>query len=293
MISEQKQWHHEVSVPVQSGDVDAVSNYIIENISSGLLLEDEDGASETIIRFYVAGDIDLDEKLEGLKIYLNDIDAADAADRLMCRKICNLDWIEAYKKSVEPVMLGQNIVIKAPWHETSFPGKTEIILEPKMAFGTGRHETTRGCLAALESLNLSGATVLDLGCGSGVLGIYAALRGAKEVFGYDIDPLAVENSRENYVINGVANRCTAYEGDIDFVPADRQFDVIVVNIIKEVILPILGKIKAHAEQGGTIILSGLLYQDQGEIEAALHANDIGAYRIAHDNEWITFSIHNV
>ena len=293
MASDQKQWHHEVSVPVRCIDVDAVSNYIIENISSGLLLEDEEGAQETIIRFYVGGEIDLNEKLEGLKRYLNDIDSPDAVRRLSSRKKSNLDWIEAYKKSVEPVLVGHNIVIKAPWHETPFPGKTEIILEPKMAFGTGRHETTRSCLAALEKLVLNGATVLDLGCGSGILGVYAALRGAQAVIGYDNDPLAVENSRENYIVNGVADCSIALEGDINSIPTGRQFDIVVVNIIKEVILPILDKIKVYTKPGGSIVLSGLLKRDQTEIVAALKANRISNYDILPDNEWITFSIRNI
>jgi ribosomal protein L11 methyltransferase len=293
MASDQKQWHHEVSIPVRACDLDAVSNYIIENISGGLLLEDEDGAQETIIRFYVAADLDLSEKLEGLKRYLSEIGAGNAVDRLTSKKISDLDWIEAYKKSVEPVLVGENVVIKAPWHQMPFPGKTEIILEPKMAFGTGRHETTRSCLAALEKLDLNGCNVLDLGCGSGILGIYAALRGAREVVGYDIDPLAVENSRENFIINNVADRCSAVEGDLGVLPSNRQFDIVIVNIIKEVIIPILSGIKDHTRPGGMIILSGLLQRDQSELEAAIKLHRLTHYDLLHDNDWVTFSIRNI
>jgi ribosomal protein L11 methyltransferase len=293
MPADQKQWHHEVSIPVRAGDLDAVCNYIIENISGGLLLEDEDGAQETIIRFYVAGEIDLNEKLAGLKGYLSDISAGDIVKRLSSKKISDLDWIESYKKSVEPVLVGENVVIKAPWHQTPFPGKTEIILEPKMAFGTGRHETTRSCLAALEKLDIKGAAVLDLGCGSGILGIFAALRGAREVVGYDTDPLAVENSRENYIINNVSDRCSAAEGDLNALPPGRQFDIVVVNIIKEVIIPILWEIKNRTRPGGMIILSGLLQRDQSALETAVKSHRMPQYNILYDNEWVTFSIRNI
>jgi len=290
MVSNGAQYYQEISVTIPTVEVDPVSNYIIENVCGGLLLEDEDEASHTTIKFYVAEGADIAAHLAGLKKYLGAINPAHAKIEFGQKRIKDLDWIEAYKKSVEPVAIGDAIVIKPPWNDDSFPGQMEILIEPKMAFGTGRHESTRGCLAELERIDLTGKIVLDLGCGSGILGIYAAKKGAVEVLGYDIDPLAVENSIENFEINEVASVCRAYIGTVADVTEEKRFDVIVVNIIKSVIVPIIPDLKNHLVPGGAIILAGLLEQDRPEVEAALVKNNLDSFNIRTDNEWVTYSV---
>lgn len=284
------EWYYEISLPVESQDVDAVSNYIIENLSSGILLEEEDGTTSTVVRFYLGEEGELPGKLDGLMRYLAAIDDQYRDVTLKSKKITNLDWIDAYQKSVEPVLVGDSIVILAPWHDRAYPKRTEILLEPKMAFGTGRHESTRGCLMAMEALELSDKRVLDLGCGSGILGIYAALRGAALIDGYDIDPLAVDNSRENYRVNSVQAACTAHLGGIHTVAVEEKYDLVIVNIIKSVILPILPLIQSRTDSGGRIILSGLLVADREEIADALASYGMADYSILSDNEWITFTV---
>jgi len=289
MAEEKIQWYQEVSLAVGPDDVDPVSNYIIDNISTGLLLEDEEGNSHTVIKFYVAGEEDINDKLEGLKIYLSDINPG-VAPEFTCKKLKNMDWIEAYKNSVTPVEVVDSIVIKPPWSDATYTGKTEIVIEPKMAFGTGRHETSRSCLAEMENLDFTGKIMLDLGCGSGILAIYAALKGAREVDGFDIDPLAVENSQENFILNGVADQCRVIEGGIDIIPAGKTYDIVVVNIIKKVILPILGQLKTKVKPGGILILSGLLGFDRDEIARALEEVGLSDFTIRPDAEWITYTI---
>lgn len=285
------QRYHEISVTVPSDDVEPVANYIIENIAGGLLLEDEEGDLHTTIKFYVANGVDVAAHLDGLKRYLVAVNPALADVALRQRNISNLDWIEAYRESVTPVVIGETIVVKPPWNTDPFPGKVEIIIEPKMAFGTGRHESTRGSLAEMEKLDLSGRSILDLGCGSGILGIYAARRGAAEVLGYDVDALAVENSTENFDINGVASVCRARIGSIDDVPEGRRFDVILVNIIKSVIVPIVGKLAGHLYPGGVLILAGLLDQDRQDIEAELMRHGLTSFSTRLENEWVTYTVY--
>jgi len=290
MATDGAQYYQEIAVTVPTVEVDPVSNYIIENITGGLLLEDEDEEFQTTIKFYISDKYDIAGQLEGLKRYLAAINPAHADITFGQKRIKDLDWIDAYKGSVVPVTVGETIVVKPPWSDEPFPGRVEILIEPKMAFGTGRHESTRGSLTEMERIDLSGKTVLDLGCGSGILGIYAARQGASEVIGFDIDPLAVENSAENYEINKVSSVCRAYEGTLADVPDDKQFDVILVNIIKSVIVPIIPDLKRCLTSGGFLILAGLLEQDRAEIDAALIENGLNSFEIRTDNEWITYLV---
>jgi ribosomal protein L11 methyltransferase len=283
-------YYQEISILIPTAHVDAVTNYIIDNICGGLVLEEEENSPETKIKFYVDEDSNLTSKIANLKKYLRAIEPGLAVAGVEQREISNLDWEAAYQKSVMPIEIGTSVVIKPPWNKEKFDGRVKIILEPKMAFGTGRHETTRGTLVELEEMNLMGKKVLDLGCGSGILGIYAAKRGASEVWGYDIDPLAVENSRENYRLNNVTHICQAGMGSIVDVEPGKVFDVVVVNIIKSVIKPIIGNLKKITTSGGSIVLSGLLEQDQFEINNALKEHQITEYSIRNDNGWLTYTI---
>lgn len=287
---EKERAYYEVAFPVAGTDLDAVSNYIIENIATGLLFEEEEGQASTIIKFYLPTDNDPDEKLAGLKQYLRAVDDRYQNTAFTTRKIKDLDWIDSYRRSVVPLHVGDNIVIKPPWCTDSFADRVEIIIEPKMAFGTGRHETTRSCLVALEKIDLSNKTVLDLGCGSGILGIFAAKRGAVDILACDVDPLAVENSRDNFILNGVADRCRVRAGSAESIPSGRPFDVVVVNIIKETILPIMAKLKDSVSPGGYLILSGLLIKDKPELESMLIRQGLNRFTTIIDGDWITYTV---
>ncbi len=282
--------YHEVTIAVKHSDVDAVSNYIIDNISTGLLLEDEEGNSHTVIKFYVSANTPLDEKVSALTAYLVNVDDEYDEVTVKSKSIKNIDWLESYQKSVIPIEIGNSIVITPPWNKDEFTDKQVIIIEPKMAFGTGKHETTRSCLAVLEKLELSGKTIFDLGCGSGILGIYAAQMGAIKVVGYDTDELAVDNSIENFEINNVADICEAHLGNIDDVPDETTYEIVIVNIIKKVIVPIMAKLKARVSPGGIIILSGLLKQDGPDIKKAAAECGMTDFSIHYDNDWITYTI---
>lgn len=278
---------HEIAVAVASNDVDPITNYITENICGGLLLEDLDD-ERTVVKFYVPDTVAVDKALESLARYMKDVDAAYTGVAFERKFIQSTDWIEAYKKSVTPILVGDSILVKPPWNRENFAGRTEIIIEPKMAFGTGRHESTRGCLAHLERLDLTGKRVLDVGCGSGILSIYAARRGAGEVIGCDTDPIAVENSSENFILNRVELVCRVIDGSIDKVPPGRPFDIVVVNIIKSVILSLMDQVKTCLTPDGIFILAGLLEQDRAEIDAALEHHGLSTRKISEDNGWLAY-----
>lgn len=290
MPDEAANWYQEITVRVPSESVDTVADYIIEHIAGGLLLEDEEQSATTAVKFYLSCEDKIESQLAGLRQLLGTIGSGQEPVSFRTKKIRNLDWLDEYRKSVEPLLIGDSIVISPPWKRGRYPGRTEMVIEPKMAFGTGRHETSRSCLAELEQLPLEGKRVLDLGCGSGILGIYAALRGASQVIGYDIDPLAVENSRENFVLNGVAAACRAEEGSIADIPVEETFDLITANIIKSAIVPIIGELKRRLRPGGILILSGLLEQDRLEIEAGLSEYHMTDFTIRRDGEWRTYTV---
>ena len=159
-----------------------------------------------------------------------------------------------------------------------------------MTFGTGRHETTRSCLTVLETIDIKGKSVFDLGCGSGILSIYCALHGASTCIGYDIDPLCQDNCKENIRENNVEDVCEAYTGTIYDFQKDTQFEIVIANIIKEVIIPILPRLKRLTKPGGDLILSGLLIKDRKEIEEALDRNNLSKFNPHFDNEWVTYRI---
>ena len=162
------------------------------------------------------------------------------------------DWKEYYK----PIHVSEKTVIVPPWEAENFAsseGKTILVIKPGKAFGTGLHETTQLSLKLLEMEDLKDKSVLDVGCGSGILSIFAAKRGAKRVLAIDIDPLAVEETEENAELNKVSQKIETLEGGADKV--EGTFDVVVANleihIFREVLKDIVPKI------GGVGIFSGL------------------------------------
>jgi ribosomal protein L11 methyltransferase len=172
------------------------------------------------------------------------------------------DWHAGWKASVQPVVVGPLTVVPPG---LGAPSPTTIVVEMAQAFGTGHHETTTGCLAALLELDLAGRRVLDVGTGTGLLAVAAARLGAAEVVGCDTDPLAVAAARANAERNGVALR--VHEGSLDAVPA-ATFDVVVANLdtatLAELAAALVGRLAAH----GALVASGVSAERRGEAVAA-------------------------
>jgi ribosomal protein L11 methyltransferase len=191
----------------------------------------------------------------------------------------NVDWIAAYREAIRPVEVGDFYVY--PSWEAPKEGKRNIMIDPALAFGSGHHETTASCLEAIGRYVKEGDTLLDVGCGSGILGIAAAMSGAV-VDACDTDPLAVENARKNFTLNGQTPR-RIWEGSA---PAtDGRYDVVVANIVADVLRMIAKDLKARTKEGGLLILSGILDTKEADIEEAF-ADMALLETIAH-NEWRT------
>jgi ribosomal protein L11 methyltransferase len=189
------------------------------------------------------------------------------------------DWLEAYKRDLKPVLAGPFVVL-APWNEWSGDQK-RIVIEPGMAFGTGHHETTRMALEALAERVEPGMRILDLGTGSGILAIGAALLGAEAV-GMDIDPVVVPQAIENARLNQV--RATFQQGSLE----DLQglFDLVVANLYAELHAYFAGRYRERLGMGKTLILSGILLEREPMVRQALEANSFELLQRRQEGEWV-------
>ena len=194
-------------------------------------------------------------------------------------------WGEKWKEYFRPEKITDHIVVGPPWWDLEAGNEgIAIIIEPKMAFGTGRHESTRIVLKALERLVRPGDRVMDLGTGSGILSIAAAKLGA-ECVALDIDPVAIENARENTLANDVSDRVRLICGTIDAV-AGVRFDAVAANIQSSVLIPLLDDLQERLNPGGRLILSGILDREEVEMGKALGGDSWASFEVLREGQWI-------
>ncbi len=281
----------EVKIDIPNEQLDIFCDFVTENICNGIVLEDEEDTPYTTVIIYLQPD-DHDIKLNILSDYLkkfsdlNDIDLPEISKRYI-RKIA---WEEEYKKNVQPLIIEDQIIVRPPWIENTDSCKYDIVIEPKMAFGTGKHETTRSCLKLILEHFESGNKFLDMGCGSGVLSILADQMGASYFKAIDYDVVAVDNCKENLKYNNVTTPYDVMFGSIEKCSEDQPYDFVCANIIKSTILGMIDRLVELTIDDGVLMLSGLLQQDLEEINAALKRNNISDITVYPDNEWRTLVI---
>ncbi|WP_323952298.1 50S ribosomal protein L11 methyltransferase [Aeromonas caviae] len=174
------------------------------------------------------------------------------------------DWVREWMDHFHPMQFGERLWICPSWRDVPNPDAVNVMLDPGLAFGTGTHPTTALCLQWLDGLDLAGKTVVDFGCGSGILGIAALKLGAARVIGIDIDPQAIQASRDNAARNGVADQIELY------LPADQpqdvEADVVVANILAGPLRELAPLIAGHGKAGSLMALSGVLESQASELE---------------------------
>ncbi|GIZ50987.1 50S ribosomal protein L11 methyltransferase [Noviherbaspirillum aridicola] len=183
------------------------------------------------------------------------------------REVTEQDWVRVTQSQFEPIHIGRRIWVVPSWHEAPDPDALVLELDPGLAFGTGSHPTTRLCMEWLEEHAPAGATVLDYGCGSGILAMVAEKLGAGTVCGVDIDPQAIESAR----YNAERNRCRIdYYLPEDFAQAKQsaRFDVVVANILSNPLKLMAPMLSSRVAPGGRLVLSGVLARQAGEVIAA-------------------------
>src|SRR5579859_5558149 len=201
------------------------------------------------------------------------------------------DWAEAWKVHYHPLRVGRHVFIRPLWIETGGePGDVVIALDPGMAFGTGTHPSTQLVLEAAEDLleTFPRATVLDLGCGSGILSVAAALLGAARVIACDIDPIAITATRINAEANGVQNQIDLREGSLaELVQSGMQAQIALVNILAKTIIAMCGQGLAQIiTPGGIGVFGGIIETQAAEVESALQSTGLTPYKRRQSADWI-------
>jgi ribosomal protein L11 methyltransferase len=196
-------------------------------------------------------------------------------------------WERAWMADFQPMRFGERLWIIPSWSDAPDSDAINMKLDPGLAFGTGTHETTSLCLEWLDGGPLQGASVLDFGCGSGVLAIAALLLGAREAVGCDLDPQALLASQDNAQHNQVADRLHC------FLPADlppRQYDLVLANILAGPLVELAGQLTEYCRLGAHLVLSGIL-ADQADTVLAAYQEHFELSPIVRKNDWVR--IHGI
>jgi ribosomal protein L11 methyltransferase len=194
-------------------------------------------------------------------------------------------WVEKYQKSFSPIVVGE-FRVRASWNEPQ-GDCIDVVIEPETIFGTGRHETTASCLEALSKFDLVGKNVLDVGCGSGILAIAAAKKGAI-VSLCDTDPKAVERAARNCEINGV-KPAAIWVGSVDQTSA--SYDLVTANIVAAVLVALNDDLRRVLNDGGGMIVSGVLDRYEKRVRASF--GDLETLFVTERGEWRTFAFKKI
>jgi ribosomal protein L11 methyltransferase len=238
-----------------------------------------------------------DEKDEGLHAYIleNNFDL-DKVKQLQVNEIPNTqiqyeweviktqNWNAVWEKNFDPITVENKCVIRAPFHKDTPKCEFEIIIEPKMSFGTGHHETTFLMLKTMLDLDFKDKVVLDMGCGTGVLAILAKFKGAKEITAIDIDEWAYNNTVENIEKNN-CNDIKIFQGDASLL-TNQQFDIIIANINRNILLDDIKNYSKVLKSGGTLLLSGIYDKDLPLIKAETSENNVEYNSFLEKNSWV-------
>lgn len=219
------------------------------------------------------------EEVERAK-HLGEIESYFAAEGLKYsfKEIETQNWNESWESSFEPIIIDSRLAIRAPFHAAT-QCEREVVITPNMSFGTGHHATTYQLVEWMLGCDFSGKRVLDMGCGSAILAIVAAMQGSGDVVGVDIDEWAVQSARENVAANGFENEIKLHFGDAELlgelldVESPRKFDVVLANINRNILCRDMAKYRDVNAQGGELLCSGFYTED---IEAVVEvATELG------------------
>ncbi len=196
------------------------------------------------------------------------------------------DWEAQWREGLGAIESGKMLVVRPSWVDyENLENRIEIIIDPKMAFGSGGHATTHLCLEALERIKPAGKTAIDAGCGSGVLSIAAAKLGAARVFAFDNDPFSVENANENIFLNGVKDHVEIVLADLSGIHPEPA-DILLANLISGAFFAFTDILNGFLKPGGLAVFSGILEEEEEAFIEHIHAHGFRTLSVERRNEWI-------
>lgn len=251
----------------------------IDLIDEDLLKKDR---SEAFIHVYLEPDVNPAEALA----FLSERFASEGIEHtITTAETLEEDWRNNWKKFFNPTPVGEKILIRPTWRDDfDAEGRVVLNIDPGLAFGTGSHETTRLCLETIEKYVKSGDTVLDVGCGSGILAIASLLLGAESAVGVDIDEVAVRTAAENAELNGVADKFTAIAGNLTD-KVEGKYNLVVANIVADAIISLSKGVKQFMNEDSVYIMSGIIDTRGDEVEQAV-SKDFNVIARHEDNGWV-------
>lgn len=298
----------EIAVTVSTKDIDTAGSIANMTVPYGIYIEDysdlenevmeiahidliEDSLlkadrTKGIIHIYVSPH---ENPLEAVSFIRERLEDEGIAYDIKIADCAAEDWVNNWKQYFHPMPVGEKLLIRPSWEEAYDPmGRIVLHIEPGLAFGTGSHPTTKLCLETLEKYIDESSTVLDVGCGSGILSIASLLLGAKSAFGVDIDALAVKTARENACKNGFdEQRFTAAQGDL----SDRvkgRYSVIVANIVADIIMEFNKDAGRFLEDDGVYITGGIIENREDEVLRSFAENGFAVKERFEEKGWLVF-----
>lgn len=272
------------------------TQYVPFDYVDDALLETKD--EEAKVRVYLADNSQGREKmqavLDGIEALRGETEFDLGSLKTEISETDDSEWADNWKEFFHPLPIGEKFVVKPTWED--WEGEDRIVLEidPESSFGSGQHETTSLCLESLEYLPLEGVSVLDMGCGSGILGIGALLLGASDVLAVDIDKNAVDIAVKNATLNKVENftgLCgnTLSDKDVYEKVTSKKYGIILANIVADVIIAMAPTFKKVLDETGTLICSGIISPRKGEVIQALLENGFALTGINEKNDWVAIT----
>lgn len=303
----------EVNVAVTHEAVEAVADMLTSIGSKGVAIEDpqlindlrnsgtwelcdipeQENTEVVTVSAYYADDEKLEKRLAEIDEQLELIEERIGKYRFgntRFRKVSEQDWANEWKQYFHVTHVGKSLVIKPSWEEyEAKEGEHVIEIDPGMAFGTGTHHTTNMMMERLEKVITPDSTVFDVGTGSGILAIAAAMLGAKSVKAVDIDAVAVRVAKENVADNGLSEQIEVREGDL-LHGTEGKADVIIANIIADIVIMLLQDIPQKLNDDGVLLASGIIEERMPDVEAAAQAQGLYVDAVDHRGGWVVMQM---
>ena len=252
--------------------------------------------ADTTITFYLSCGAAGIEQLNAVKASMKALAAMDTDKvygslEIKSENVADEDWSEIWKQYFHPISVGKKILIQPAWEKADAPqDKCVFTVNPGMSFGTGSHPSTRFCLEEIEKYIKDGDSVLDLGCGSGILSITALLLGAKSAVAVDIDSNATDVAYDNLALNHLSKDLyTTYTGDItsdaDLRGKLGRHDIVIANIVADVIIALAPYVRSFMKDDAVFICSGIILERLDEVKSSLTENCLKIKEIKNDDDW--------